>query len=263
MPVVMGDAVRLMEQEEFGSVAYGVMEKAFAIHNEWGRFFDEKVYQRELAFQLGAAARTGVAVKAVHGDFCKTYFLDLLVDGGALFELKAVERLTDRHRSQLLNYLLLSGLRHGKLATFPPERIEHEFVNTSLTHAERTSFVVRDDTWNESVAQGGELKRLIVDLLQDWGTNLDLHLYEEAITHHFGGPDVVHREIDVCHEGRRLGTQTVRLIDPQTTFKISSLPNSLDDFERHVRRFLNHTALQHIHWINITLHKITFKTLPK
>ena len=96
--------IRVMGQREFGDVAYGVMERAFAVQNELGRFFEEKVYQRELAFQLGDRARIEVPLRVAHGDFCKTYFLDLVVDCGALFELKAVERLADVHRSQLLNY---------------------------------------------------------------------------------------------------------------------------------------------------------------
>lgn len=44
----------------------------------------------------------------------KSYSIDLLVEGGALFEIKAVDHLHDRHRAQLLNYLLL-----GDVATTP------------------------------------------------------------------------------------------------------------------------------------------------
>jgi hypothetical protein len=63
---------------------------------------------------------------------------------GAIFELKAVEALTDRHRGQLLNYLFLADLPHGKLVNLQPQRVEHEFVNAPIRSHERRDFTVID-----------------------------------------------------------------------------------------------------------------------
>ena len=52
--------------------------------------------------------------------FCKTYYLDLLVGGGAIFELKAVAALAEGHRRQLMHYLFLTDLPHGKLVNLRP-----------------------------------------------------------------------------------------------------------------------------------------------
>lgn len=85
-------------------------------------------YKNELRIRLGSRASKEVFVRARFGGFCKPYRLDVLVDHGAIFELKAVNELTDAHRAQLLNYLLLTESRHGKLMTFRTPPIKHEFV---------------------------------------------------------------------------------------------------------------------------------------
>jgi hypothetical protein len=110
-----------------------------------------------------------VPILVKHADFCKTYFIDLLVDRGAIFELKTVSHLTDEHRAQLISYLLLTGGRHGKFINFRPERVEHEFVNTTLTLADRTIFDVDDSAWDASVEQASEIRRRVEAFLRDWG----------------------------------------------------------------------------------------------
>jgi hypothetical protein len=45
----MGSKLRRLTQAECGSVAFELMRDVFEIHQEFGRFFDEKIYKRELA----------------------------------------------------------------------------------------------------------------------------------------------------------------------------------------------------------------------
>ena len=71
--------------------------------------------------RLGQRAVKEVIVRATHGDFEKLYRLDLLVDNGAVFELRAVGQLHNQHRSQLIHYLMMTGAEHGKLINFRPE----------------------------------------------------------------------------------------------------------------------------------------------
>lgn len=52
MPITTRIPLRRLTQEEFSEVAYEVMRHVFDIHNELGRFFDEKIYKRELAHRL-------------------------------------------------------------------------------------------------------------------------------------------------------------------------------------------------------------------
>lgn len=133
MPVTVHAETRRMDQDEFGRVAYDVMKCVFGLHNALGRFFHEDIYRDEIAWRF-PGSRKEVQIEVCFRDFRKDYFMDLLVNAGAVFELKAVQALTDRHRSQLMNYLLLAELPHGKLINLGPELVEHEFVNALLTH---------------------------------------------------------------------------------------------------------------------------------
>lgn len=63
--------------------------------------------------------------------------VDLLVGLGAPFELKVVDKRSDLNRSQLINYLMLTGFHHVKRINFRPNRVEHEFVNNHVTLAQR------------------------------------------------------------------------------------------------------------------------------
>ena len=79
----------------------------FEIHNELGRLFDERIYKQELARRF-PDVELEFAIKASHGTFARTYFLDALIANGGPFEFKAVERLTSRHRGQLYDYCVTS-----------------------------------------------------------------------------------------------------------------------------------------------------------
>lgn len=106
MPIDVQAELRRPTPDEFAALAYDVMACAFHVHNEIGRFFEEKVYKRLVAKRFGTA-KLEVPVVVSFQDFTKTYFLDMLVRGAALFEWKAIERTGPEHRGQLLNYMLL------------------------------------------------------------------------------------------------------------------------------------------------------------
>ena len=106
MPITVQHPLRRLSQAEFGSLAYEVMRAVYALRDELGRFFDEKIYKRALAERF-AGVQLEVPVRVTHATFQKLYFLDALVSDGAVFEFKTVETLTPRHEAQLLHYLLL------------------------------------------------------------------------------------------------------------------------------------------------------------
>ena len=51
------------------------------------------------------------------------YRIDLLIEDRVIVEVKAVERLIDVHRAQLLSYLKLGGFRLGYLLNFNVPRL--------------------------------------------------------------------------------------------------------------------------------------------
>ena len=261
MPIKVPSGLRRLNYEQFAQAAYEVMEVVFAVHKELGRLFDETVYQNEIARRL-KDARVEVPIEVSFETFCKTYYLDLVFSGGALFELKAVEALTDRHRAQLLNYLLLADLLHGKLVNLRLEAVEHEFVNAAVTREDRIRFAVEDgDLVN---AGGGSfLRERTVAMLRDWGVGLDIGLYEEALTHFLGGGEKVLQPVGILVGGGQAGNQVLRLAAPGVAFKISALGEGCQRYESHLRRFLAHTSLECIQWINVGRKVVTFKTIKR
>lgn len=248
--------------DEFGALAYDVMACTFQVHNEIGRLFDEKIYKRLVARRFGGV-ELEVQVVASFQDFRKPYFLDMLVRGMALFEWKAVERLAPEHRAQLLNYLLLCDLPKGKLVNIRPELVEHEFVNTTLRPADRQCFQIEDSQFRPLNDADRTWKQFLSEAIRDWGAGLDVRLYEAAIAHVFGGAEYVTRDIDILADGVKIGQQKARLTSSGAAFKVTALYDNETAFEQHARRFVKHTKLPAVHWVNITRQLVRFKTLER
>ncbi|MEO8496159.1 MAG: GxxExxY protein, partial [Planctomycetota bacterium] len=263
MPITCDLPLRILNQAEFGAIAFDVMHHAFEIHNEMGRFFDEPVYQEQMQQRLGQRADREVIVRATYLDFEKPFRLDLVVDRGGVFELKTVAELHDSHRSQLIHYLMMTGLEHGKLINFRPDKIEHEFVNSLESQAARRSFDIKTLRWTNAVPCASRMQEVVTGFLRDWGTGLDLQLYTDAVTHFFGGRERVEQDIEVMSRERRIGRQTVRLVDSNTAFKLTALHRDLDAFESHTRRFLEHTRLERVLWVNMVLSEVSFTSIEK
>lgn len=259
MPVQVGAKTRRLDQTEFGRIAYDVMGCVFDIHKEFGRFFDERIYARELSRRYPGTA-SEVPIEVSFESFHKVYLLDALVGEGAAFMFKTAEALTAGHRSQLLHYLLLADLPHGKLVNMKPEQVQHEFVNTTLRPADRTKFAVADYGWQEIGDQ--PIREWCVAFLRDVGASLEVSLYEEALTHLLGGEERVLQEVEVISSGRTLGSQKFRLAAPGVAFKVTAMSDP-DPFAMHARRLLEHTSLKVIQWINVTRSEVAFRTIRK
>ena len=262
MPVSVGTKLVKLSQIEFAEVAYNVMADVFSIHHEMGRLFDEKVYRNALAERLDHV-KSEVRIDVSFRDFCKSYFMDMVASSGAVFELKVVSALHARHRSQLMNYLLLTELQHGKLVNLRPKKVEHEFVNATQTYAERIKFRIDDSKWKTTNGFGPAEKLLMKELLSDWGTGLERSLYEEALIHFSGGPEQVLNEIDVVLDQRILAKQTVTLCAPRIAFKLTTFATDTHGYRKDLTRFLNRTELSAIQWINISRNQLTFETLEQ
>ena len=127
MPVIVRTPIRRLSQGEFGELAYSVMQCVFQIHRDMGRFFDEKIYKRELAYRH-ARVQLEVPIEVTHATCRKLQYVDVLVDGGGPFEFKTVEAITPRDRAQLLHYMFLAELDHGKLVNLRKDSVEHPFT---------------------------------------------------------------------------------------------------------------------------------------
>lgn len=110
--------------ENLGSDLTGqVIAAAITVHREFGPGLDEADYERALHLELlamGIEHECQVPLPLIYKDAkldCG-YRMDIVVSGGLLLELKAVEKLHPLHEAQLITYLRLAKLKLGLLMNF-------------------------------------------------------------------------------------------------------------------------------------------------
>lgn len=260
MPIIRRTQTSRISQEEFSALAFEAMAHVYDIHNEFGRFFDERVYKRELADRM-TGLELELPVTVTHKTFAKTYQLDVLARGCGIFEFKAAEAIVSRHRSQSFNYLLLFDLPHGKIINVRPERVGSEFVNCHQRLEDLRNPGITDQAFDAKVAGAEFFLETLVALLRDWGAGLEISLFDEALTHFLGGEERVVRPVPVMGSKGHLHDQKMRMLAPDVAFRLTAFTERLDAFEVHARRLLRHTTLKAIQWANITHHHVTFTTI--
>ena len=106
-----------------------IIQACFEVSNELGSGFLESVYEKAM---IVALAQKGLAVSAqvplkvkfrnvVVGD----HFADLMVETKIIVELKAVSRILQEHKAQVINYLTATGTDTGLLINFGTPRAEY------------------------------------------------------------------------------------------------------------------------------------------
>ena len=97
----------------------------FAVYNELGYGFSEKVYENALVLELRKLGLEVEQQKQVvvhyHGQVVGEYLADVVVNGVVIVELKAVRQLSKEHEAQLLNYLKATTIEVGLLLNFGPK----------------------------------------------------------------------------------------------------------------------------------------------
>jgi GxxExxY protein len=109
-----------VEDDQLGEL---ILRCALTVHKALGPGLLENVYEACLAHELSKSqihfdrqlalpvAYDGITIEA-------GYRIDLLIAKRVVVEVKAVERLAEVHRAQLLSYLKLGGYRLGYLLNF-------------------------------------------------------------------------------------------------------------------------------------------------
>jgi GxxExxY protein len=94
----------------------------YTVSNTLGVGFLEKVYENALAHELrkaGLLVEQQAPVQVIYdGVIVGDYYGDLLVEKRIILELKVVEKLTDIHMAQCLNYLKATNLNLCLLINF-------------------------------------------------------------------------------------------------------------------------------------------------
>ena len=109
--------------DEIERIGRHILDAAIAVHSELGPGLLESAYECCLAYELGSRGlevkrQLALPVKYKGMSLDAGYRLDLLVNDCVLVELKAAERFSSLHLSQVLTYLRLTGLGLGYLLNF-------------------------------------------------------------------------------------------------------------------------------------------------
>lgn len=263
----MDEPIEVFAEDQFHRLAHQVMGVVFGVHNEYGRLLDEDVYQwniRDRCERAGICpARREVKIAVTHQDFQKLYYMDLLFANGLMLETKVVRQSNDEHRAQSLQYLMLTGMKHGLLVNLRTAEVQKEFVSTTLDLTERRRATATDLDWMEINPASKKLRMIFDRLIKDWGAFLQVSLYREAIIHFFGGPEKVQNRIPVFAEDSHAGTHEVSLLADDTALALTAIKSNKERFRDHLERFLSHTALEYIQWINMDNHDIEYRTLVR
>jgi len=266
MPIFASSPISVFDQDAFHAVDKVVTGCAFAVHNELGRYLDERLYQVELAARLQEhklTAEREMQITLALDDFRREYFVDLFVNGGVIIETKAVEAFVPAHRAQVLNYLYLCGLHHATLLNFQAERVQHEFVSTRLTPALRRQVAWECSGW-KPLCKGCELLLTTLRrLLEDWGCALDPVLYREALIHFLGGEAEVLRQVEVVTAHGIIGSYPVYQLADDVAFYLTTSVHRPHVVLEHLRRLLQHTRLRALQWINLNRQTVSLQTLEK
>ncbi len=119
-----------MGERLYEELTFKIIGIAMKVHNDLGSGFLEKVYENAmiLHFEIeGIKAEQQKEIKVKYlGKEIGHYISDIFVDEKVIVELKTVEKLTDVHTAQLINYLKATGIKIGLLINFKNEKLEYK-----------------------------------------------------------------------------------------------------------------------------------------
>jgi GxxExxY protein len=265
MPIHRTLNLRTITDDEFEIIDAAVMRCAYAVQNEFGRLFDERVYENALAAKLraeGFEVHTQVPVRLSQGSFAKTYFLDLVVND-MIYELKVVHELAAEHEAQALHYAMLQKVRHAKLLNFGGPRVQGKVKYNVIAETTRYQPMLRKSGWQIRTPQCEKLINHFRALLADWGTHLSSQLYNEALVHHCGGEEHCLARVELSAGPLKLGSHLVQLHAPNHAFALTCLTNNQDAYQQHLETLLKHASLEAIQWINLNHSRIEITTLDQ
>ena len=100
-----------------------VVDSAIAVHRALGPGLLETVYEVVLLHELrerGLKAKRQIPIAIKYGNihFDEGFRADIIVENKVILELKAIEKISNVHKKQVLTYLKLTGMRLGYLLNF-------------------------------------------------------------------------------------------------------------------------------------------------
>ena len=121
--------INLFYQDE----SYKIRGALFAVHNELGCGFLERVYQDALEVEFRLRNIPYEREKLIHVMYKghplgEPYRADFVCYGKVIVELKSVSEILDVHRAQIINYLKATKMKLGFLVNFGEESLNIERI---------------------------------------------------------------------------------------------------------------------------------------
>lgn len=265
MGIKFSKSIKYISDKDFHDLDYKVMGLAFQVHKELGKFWNEFVYRNYL---IQLCKKNGlqtidfeVPITLTFKNYIKRYYIDIIVNNSIIYELKSTTTISNVHKCQAFNYLLLAGYNHGKIINFGAASVESEFISTLLTPTKRYNYTIYSNKWINIDNDSMQLKDLIISLLNEWGAFLGAQLFYDAIYFFKGGKENVVRPIKIVCNDNVIGTQNFHLLNNKTAFNISALTNDKHFYRENLEKFLFHTPLETLQWINFNHQNIEFETI--
>lgn len=121
-------------------LSYKIMGILFSVHSQLGNRYQEKYYQRaieealkESGLQYGKELEVDLRY---NNKRIGKYFLDFLIEGTLILEIKAVPNFRPKDFTQVLAYLRANNLELGILANFRTERLVYKRILNSKYHSD-------------------------------------------------------------------------------------------------------------------------------
>ncbi len=114
----------------YKDLSYQIIGLAMEVHGKLGFGFLEKVYENAMMVlfrreKIPAVQQSPIQVH-FEGEVIGNYVPDILIDEKIILELKSVEKITNAHRAQVLNYLKATRKRLAIILNFAKKKLEYE-----------------------------------------------------------------------------------------------------------------------------------------
>jgi GxxExxY protein len=112
----------------YKELSYEIIGVAMEVHNRLGYGFLEKVYENALMIlfkreKIRVENQMSIKIE-FENQIIGEYIADILVEDKIILELKAVNKILDVHKAQILNYLKATNKKLGIIINFGNPKLE-------------------------------------------------------------------------------------------------------------------------------------------
>lgn len=114
----------------YQDLSYQIIGLAMEVHRKLGYGFLEKVYENSLMILLkreGIRSEQQYPIKVYfEGEVVGNYVADILIEDKIVIGLKCVEKISNIHKAQALNYLKATRMRLAIILNFAKDKLQYE-----------------------------------------------------------------------------------------------------------------------------------------